>query len=648
MIETIMESLFMPVAKEVGSDILLKATLVISLAGLLSFLCRRSSAALRYAIWSAALVALIVLPVMSIILPQWSLEQTSQFQVMSNSGSPAPVNSKTGPAPYTITGSATEKPATTTGAADEIPAAATAERSATSVSGVKTAVAILVTLWLCGAVILLLRLAFHVFRVNQITLRTGEGSGKEISKIAAPLVASLGIRRRVRIVTCVEASTPFSWGIWNPAVIFPAAAKEWPLERKRSVLLHELAHIARWDYVVHLLVEIVRALYWPNPLVRLAARRSAMERERACDDFALRHGTPSAEYADHLLHIARLQVEQCVPVGAVTMAGEPGLVERIKHVMNKTLNRSPLHPGIMMLAAVLAITVVLPLATLDVLGAKQGMSSTSDLVETQRSDDDPKDRQRWKIPSTSDLIETLRSDDDPKVRQRAAWWLGEHETDRGVRPLIEGLSDESAGVRLVSAWALGEIKDEDSIDPLIDTLEDDDDQLVREMAALALGEIEDPSAVEPLVDAFEKEEDLRAAVVWALGEIENRGSRKARRARSRAFNEMDEEPWDNEQVWTGTLPRRVKKVSEDVTGLIEELSSNNAQTRRKAALNLGVLGMRDDLETGRSVEKVVDALIVALSDPVPEVRAAAVWSLDEINPSRSDHFGKSKKKRRNH
>ena len=74
------------------------------------------------------------------------------------------------------------------------------------------------------------------------------------------------------------------------------------------------------------------------------------------------------------------------------------------------------------------------------------------------------------------------------------------------------------------------------------------------MAAIALGEIEDPEAIDPLVEVFEREEGIRAAVIWALGEIANRGSRKARRARNAAFDEWGRAPWRNDPEKTGLTP----------------------------------------------------------------------------------------------
>jgi HEAT repeat protein len=310
------------------------------------------------------------------------------------------------------------------------------------------------------------------------------------------------------------------------------------------------------------------------------------------------------------------------------MAGKADLAGRVRNIMAKQINRSPMHIGGLLLIAYVAIVLTLPLSAVDVFGMRSYKG-------------DPQD-----IPTTRELIRDLKDADDPVVRRQAAWWLGEHEDGRAVEPLIDdGLHDSSADVRLVSAWALGEIKDDDAINPLINTLEQDRDPLVREMAALALGEIEDPLAVDALIEALDREEGLAGPVIWAFGEI---GNERAARARRAAIATSGWRSGENDQVWAGRLRSKgfafsskkfgKRDCSEDIRDSLNDLVSKDPDDRVEAAYDIGALGISGCRESAFAVKPLLETL----RDPAPEVRAMAVWALDEINPSR---WGKSGQKR---
>ena len=146
--------------------------------------------------------------------------------------------------------------------------------------------------------------------------------------------------------------------------------------------------------------------------------------------------------------------------------------------------------------------------------------------------------------------------------------------------------------------------------------------------------MEDPSAVEPLVKTFEQDEDMREVVVWALGEIGRRDP-QAMNAREKAIDRLERKSGNNDEVWTGDLTRQDFPISDDASELLDQLRSSDTRTRRHAVLNLAFLGTRHKYESTREVEQVVDMLLDTLRDPVREVRAAVVWALDEINPSKS-------------
>ena len=97
---------------------------------------------------------------------------------------------------------------------------------------------------------------------------------------------------------------PVTMGTLAPSIVVPADADAWDEDRRRAVLLHELAHIARQDCLTQMLAAIACAVYWVHPGVWYVARRLRIEREVACDDRVLAAGAHAPDYAGHLLELA--------------------------------------------------------------------------------------------------------------------------------------------------------------------------------------------------------------------------------------------------------------------------------------------------------------------------------------------------------
>ena len=94
-----------------------------------------------------------------------------------------------------------------------------------------------------------------------------------------------------------------TWGVLRPVILLPADAGDWPEERLTTALLHELAHVRRWDFLTQLAARAACAIYWFNPLAWLALARVRREQEQAADDVALGCGLDRYAYAGHLLAI---------------------------------------------------------------------------------------------------------------------------------------------------------------------------------------------------------------------------------------------------------------------------------------------------------------------------------------------------------
>ncbi len=608
-------SRLLAVAIELGFGILIKTTLLISLTAIVVIFLRNSSASTRNTIWASALGLLIFLPIFSIVIPHWEFSLIKPAQVVQNS-----IETDTGSIPPGIN----ETSVIEENGAEGSPGLVFPEPPV-KIQAHYVAIALL-GIWVLGALFLLSRIAVHAVRARNIRLRATPIDDDVTAIIIKVIQKRLGIQFEIPVLMSERTNVPFTLGIYNHVVVLPASYENWPIERKRSVLYHEFAHIQRRDYIIHLMVEVVRALYWINPVVWYAAHRYEIERERACDDAALYCGTSSEVYANELLQLVRSQVNLENSIGVIAMSVKTDLAERIRCIMNRKINRSPNRPAGTVLTWILAFAITIPLAAMSTLGA-------GFFASTMASGD---------VPDTRDMIVQLEDHEDPDKRRLAAWWLGEHEDTRAVNPLIRSaLKDKSVDVRLVSAWALGEIKDDRSIDPLVELL-NDKSKLVREMAILSIGEIENPKTVDDLVKACKREPEMSEAVIWALGEI---GSEKANLKRDRIFESIGKTPRDNDQVWTGQIMHRKVRdefkqkggfdYSSKIDGIIKDLGKGNAKERAWAAFNIGILGIMDHIEDTDPVIPLLDAL----KDSDPEVRAIAIWALDEINPSRSHHFG---------
>lgn len=236
---------------------------VVVLSGLSAhWLLRRQSAAIRHWILSATIFSAAAVPALTLFIPS--------FEVIP----PLPIEDMK---PFELI--------VTPAASDE------------EIASVKPANLLwILSLPVGGAVLVagLLRLAWIASRASCIRDGKWTDLTEEISK-------KYELRRPVRLLQNHYPSMLATWGFSRPKILLPAGAADWPEERIRSILSHELAHVRRHDWLVQMAAEVLRAIYWFNPLLWLACTRLRRDSEHACDDAALNLGIAPSEYAGHLL-----------------------------------------------------------------------------------------------------------------------------------------------------------------------------------------------------------------------------------------------------------------------------------------------------------------------------------------------------------
>ncbi len=358
----------LPAPLAFGVELALKGTVLLLGAVLLAALLRGAAAAARHLVWTLAVVGLLALPVLSPLLPGVDVPLPRAWTTAAPVLLPPTLAAP--PAP----------PATPRESADAgwpaplPPAEASAPPALSQPNGASAIPAApargsgwewVLAAWAAGALALLARLALGVGRLWHLSRRAEEVRDLRWSTLAAEVSEDLGLRRPVRLLRGPGAAMPITWGTLRPVVLLPAEADAWPEARRRVVLLHELAHVARGDCLTQLLAQLACALYWFHPLAWHAARRLRTERELACDDRVLGLGTPAPEYAGHLLDVARaFRAGRRADVAAIAMARPSQLEGRLLAVLDGLRDRRPPSRGARLAAGAAALALVLPLAAL--------------------------------------------------------------------------------------------------------------------------------------------------------------------------------------------------------------------------------------------------------------------------------------------
>ena len=370
-------------------ELTLKTSLMLAIGLLAAVALHRRSAAVRHWMLAAALMCAAATPLLGLLTPSWTL--------------PAFAASRGVVEPLVDVSMRVVPPRGAAIAASPVPvqqSATTADRIAGSV----------VPIWAIGAALNLAVLLIGMWRLTRLSggregaplsgqSARAPNSDTTISESLQETSKAFGLMRSVTIVRSERDAVLVTWGVLRPKVVLPADADTWTRERVDVVLAHELAHIARGDWLIQTVAEVCKAVYWFNPLFWIACARLRHESERACDDAVMNLGITSHVYASELLQLARSfgrRRQAWLPAPA--MAARPSNLERrVRAMLNARLDRGPITRGGRWAAALVALAIALPIATF----AQGGFATFSGAVV------DPQDRL---LPDATITVSDARRD----------------------------------------------------------------------------------------------------------------------------------------------------------------------------------------------------------------------------------------------
>ncbi len=305
-------------------DTALKGALLVGLSAVIVACLRGRAAAIRHVVWTAAVVAHLALPALTVIVP-------ALYRPIL-------------PAPMWV-----DAPPRGTGSA---------------------LLTLCAMIWVAGTAVGVLRLVVGSCRCARVANAAPRIRDRAWLRLMAGLRHRVGTHRSVDLRCDSRYPVPVTIGVLRPVILLPTDAADWSVGRRTLVLAHELAHVGRFDTLTQLAAQLAVALFWFDPLVWIAARRMAVEREFACDDAVLRAGMIPSHYAHELVRIVRSLVAQSIePVPAtfagLAMAGGHNDVHaRVAAILDSTRDRRPLRRLDIASATLLVALLTVPLAAL--------------------------------------------------------------------------------------------------------------------------------------------------------------------------------------------------------------------------------------------------------------------------------------------
>jgi beta-lactamase regulating signal transducer with metallopeptidase domain len=161
--------------------------------------------------------------------------------------------------------------------------------------------------WVIGIILLLLRWSGSLWHIRQLRTKGHSEAPVHWQVFMTQWQGRWKIRRRIRLLVSSQASSPLTLGFFRPVILIPVSLlpglspAQW-----EAILLHELAHIRRADYLIRMIQSLVEIVFFYHPLVWMVSREITREREACCDDQAVAATGDAFGYALALTRLQRM------------------------------------------------------------------------------------------------------------------------------------------------------------------------------------------------------------------------------------------------------------------------------------------------------------------------------------------------------
>jgi beta-lactamase regulating signal transducer with metallopeptidase domain len=195
----------------------------------------------------------------------------------------------------------------------------------------------------------------YVYIISNNRLLTPPG---ELQAFANKVSGQMEITRKIRVWISQHIDVPATIGFIKPVILIPfASLNNLSADQLEAIILHELSHIKRNDYLINITIAVIETILFFNPFVVLLSKVIKRERENCCDDFVLQYQYDPHSYASALLRLEQSRASNLkLAIGAVS--GKKQLLSRIKRITNGHVASSQFNYG-QKLTALLLVTAII-------------------------------------------------------------------------------------------------------------------------------------------------------------------------------------------------------------------------------------------------------------------------------------------------
>jgi|GEM_PF-6969912 bla regulator protein BlaR1 len=195
-------------------------------------------------------------------------------------------------------------------------------------------VAFIMTLWSLVFLFKLLQLSASLYACRKLLKTQLYEADAKWHALLEQLAGKMFIRRTVRLFQSASIRVPMVIGHTNPVILFPLGALSFLSEEEvEAILIHELSHIRRMDYLLNLILGFVDCLLFFNPAIRWISSLIRIERESCCDDAVIGNAINPVKYIEVLVRFQSHKTYNNTVAMGLTLR-KAHLLTRAKRMLN--------------------------------------------------------------------------------------------------------------------------------------------------------------------------------------------------------------------------------------------------------------------------------------------------------------------------